>query len=92
MTVFTLYGLDVVFPYELMYPEQKEFMEQIKLSLDDGGPCILELPAGSGCQRDPLVRDLIHRLQIKEAAQQLLCRFFLSSHIISKDRGGEVAE
>ena len=48
MTVFTLYGLDVVFPYELMYPEQKEFMEQIKLSLDDGGPCILELPAGSG--------------------------------------------
>ncbi|OHS92877.1 DNA repair helicase UVH6 [Tritrichomonas foetus] len=48
MTVFKIYDLDVIFPYESMYPEQKEYMGQLKLSFDANGPCILELPSGCG--------------------------------------------
>lgn len=48
MTVFPIYGLDVIFPFHTMYPEQKKFMGQLKLSFDDNAPCILEIPSGCG--------------------------------------------
>lgn len=41
-------GLEVVFPFPSAYPEQIDYMEQIKLSLDASGPALLEMPSGTG--------------------------------------------
>ena len=44
----TIDDLDVIFPYEYIYPEQKEYMIQMKLSLDAAGPSVIETPPGIG--------------------------------------------
>jgi DNA excision repair protein ERCC-2 len=41
-------GLEVIFPFPSVYPEQIAYMTQMKLSLDAGGPCVLEMPSGTG--------------------------------------------
>ena len=41
-------GIDVIFPFASPYPEQLEYMRQIKLSLDATGPALLEMPTGTG--------------------------------------------
>lgn len=41
-------SLDVIFPYEKVYPEQVQYMTDIKKTLDIGGNCILEMPSGTG--------------------------------------------
>lgn len=43
---FDLDGLDVFFPYEFMYPEQYDYMLELKRSLDAKGHCLLEMPTG----------------------------------------------
>lgn len=43
---FDLDGLDVFFPYEYMYPEQYDYMLELKRSLDAKGHCLLEMPTG----------------------------------------------
>lgn len=48
MSVLDIYGLDVLFPYPRIYPEQREYMGQLKLSFDNGQSCVLELPSGTG--------------------------------------------
>lgn len=40
--------LEVIFPYSIPYPEQTEYMTQIKLSLDGKGIALLEMPSGTG--------------------------------------------
>ncbi|CAM9937713.1 unnamed protein product [Ascophyllum nodosum] len=45
---FDLDGLDVFFPYEFMYPEQYDYMLELKRSLDAKGHCLLEMPTGTG--------------------------------------------
>ncbi|EAY01107.1 hypothetical protein TVAG_442190 [Trichomonas vaginalis G3] len=40
--------LQVIFPYRMIYSEQKSLMEQIKLSLDARGPFVFETPPGIG--------------------------------------------
>lgn len=45
---FDLDGLEVFFPYERMYPEQKEYMTELKKALDAKGHCMLEMPTGTG--------------------------------------------
>lgn len=47
---FDLDGLDVFFPYEFMYPEQYDYMLELKRSLDAKGHCLLEMPTGSTSQ------------------------------------------
>lgn len=44
---FDLDGLDVFFPYEFMYPEQYDYMLELKRSLDAKGHCLLEMPTGT---------------------------------------------
>lgn len=44
---FDLDGLDVFFPYEFMYPEQYDYMLELKRSLDAKGHCLLEMPTGA---------------------------------------------
>ncbi|CAI5733022.1 unnamed protein product [Hyaloperonospora brassicae] len=41
-------GLEVVFPYERMYPEQLQYMRELKRALDAHGHCMLEMPTGTG--------------------------------------------
>ena len=40
--------LDVTFPFPHLYPEQRKYMGQLKLSFDANGPCVLEMPPGTG--------------------------------------------
>ena len=45
---FNLEGLTVYFPYEYIYPEQYQYMIELKHSLDAQGHCLLEMPTGTG--------------------------------------------
>lgn len=57
-------GLDVFFPYDFMYPEQYDYMLELKRSLDAKGHCLLEMPTGVNgwdCERDYCVRHLHSR-------------------------------
>ena len=38
----------VYFPYQYIYPEQYDYMCHLKRSLDAKGPCVLEMPSGTG--------------------------------------------
>ncbi|KAF6199305.1 hypothetical protein GE061_007331 [Apolygus lucorum] len=41
-------GLQVLFPYEYIYPEQYSYMCELKKGLDAKGHCLLEMPSGTG--------------------------------------------
>lgn len=41
-------GLTVYFPYPKLYPEQYEYMCELKRTIDGKGHCILEMPTGTG--------------------------------------------
>lgn len=45
---FDIDGLEVYFPYESLYPEQYEYMKELKKALDAKGHCMLEMPTGTG--------------------------------------------
>ncbi|CAI5461324.1 unnamed protein product [Closterium sp. Yama58-4] len=45
---FRIEDLDVYFPYEYIYPEQYEYMVELKRTLDAKGHCLLEMPTGTG--------------------------------------------
>ncbi|EFA78488.1 transcription factor IIH component [Heterostelium album PN500] len=45
---FKIDELDVYFPYAYIYPEQYNYMVALKKALDAGGPCMLEMPSGTG--------------------------------------------
>lgn len=38
----------VVFPYDYIYPEQLEYITELKKALDRGGHVVLEMPSGTG--------------------------------------------
>lgn len=38
----------VVFPYDYIYPEQLEYITELKRTLDRGGHMVLEMPSGTG--------------------------------------------
>ena len=48
--VMKLYVEDVlvVFPYEYIYPEQLDYITELKRGLDKGGHMVLEMPSGTG--------------------------------------------
>ena len=48
MSSFMIDDLEVIFPFPQAYPEQIDYMTQLKLALDAGGPCMLEMPSGTG--------------------------------------------
>ncbi|CAK0735965.1 hypothetical protein CVIRNUC_000669 [Coccomyxa viridis] len=45
---FILEGLTVYFPYDYIYPEQYQYMRELKHALDAKGHCLLEMPTGTG--------------------------------------------
>ncbi len=47
---FQLEGLTVYFPYEFIYPEQYQYMLELKHALDAKGHCLLEVSTAGGCK------------------------------------------
>lgn len=45
---FQIDDVTVYFPYEHIYPEQYEYMVEMKRALDARGHCLLEMPTGTG--------------------------------------------
>lgn len=45
---FTLQDIEVVFPYAQIYPEQYQYMRDLKHALDTPGHALLEMPSGTG--------------------------------------------
>ncbi|KAJ7531329.1 hypothetical protein O6H91_14G040900 [Diphasiastrum complanatum] len=45
---FQIEGLTIYFPYEFIYPEQYQYMVELKRALDAKGHCLLEMPTGTG--------------------------------------------
>jgi hypothetical protein len=45
---FELEGLTVYFPYEYIYPEQYQYMLELKHSLDAKGHCLIEVGSAAG--------------------------------------------
>ena len=43
---FILEGLTVYFPYDYIYPEQYQYMRELKHALDAKGHCLLEVSRG----------------------------------------------
>ncbi|EED21465.1 TFIIH complex helicase Rad3, putative [Talaromyces stipitatus ATCC 10500] len=45
---FKIDEIEVLFPYPKIYPEQWQYMCDLKKALDAGGHCVLEMPSGTG--------------------------------------------
>ena len=56
-------GLEVLFPFEYIYPEQYEYMLELKRVLDAKGHGVLEMPCGTGENNLYLISDplLLHQ-------------------------------
>lgn len=48
MVRFKIAEVEIFFPYDYVYPEQYEYMRQLKATLDAQGHCVLEMPTGTG--------------------------------------------
>lgn len=45
---FQIEDVTVYFPYDNIYPEQYQYMTELKRALDAKGHCLLEMPTGTG--------------------------------------------
>ncbi|KLO18845.1 DNA repair helicase [Schizopora paradoxa] len=45
---FHIDDLPIIFPYDRIYPEQYQYMCDLKRTLDATGHCVLEMPSGTG--------------------------------------------
>lgn len=66
-------GLCVYFPYPRVYPEQYEYMCELKKTLDAGGHSILEMPTGTGKTVTLLSFITSYHLQRPEMAKLIYC-------------------
>ncbi|CDF35006.1 unnamed protein product [Chondrus crispus] len=66
-------GLCVYFPYPRVYPEQYEYMCELKKTIDAGGHCILEMPTGTGKTVTLLSFITSYHLQRPEMAKLVYC-------------------
>lgn len=66
-------GLCVYFPYPRVYPEQYEYMCELKKTLDVGGHCILEMPTGTGKTVTLLSFITSYHLQRPKMAKLIYC-------------------
>lgn len=66
-------GLCVYFPYPRVYPEQYEYMCELKKTLDAGGHCILEMPTGTGKTVTLLSFITSYHLQRPKMAKLIYC-------------------
>lgn len=66
-------GLCVYFPYPRIYPEQYEYMCELKKTLDGGGHGIIEMPTGTGKTVTLLSFITSYHLQRPEFAKLIYC-------------------
>lgn len=70
---FEIDGLPVIFPYPKIYPEQYEYMSDIKKTLDVGGNCILEMPSGTGKTVSLLSLTVAYQMHYPEHRKIVYC-------------------
>lgn len=70
---FFIDELPVLFPYERIYPEQYEYMCDIKKTLDVGGNCILEMPSGTGKTVSLLSLTVAYQMHFPEKRKIIYC-------------------
>ena len=80
---FVLDGLPVYFPYEYIYPEQFQYMLELKRALDAKGHCLLEVRERKG-------RGGIGRRQASGAAPGSRTPWFVG-RCVADGGGGEAA-
>ena len=70
---FQIEGLTVYFPYDYVYPEQYQYMRELKHALDAKGHCLLEviLPNYAGCHPYLDMHELTHHLTLRHLLKQL---------------------
>ncbi|VVT50461.1 uncharacterized protein SAPINGB_P002771 [Magnusiomyces paraingens] len=66
-------SLEVIFPYEKVYPEQVQYMTDIKRTLDVGGNCILEMPSGTGKTVSLLSITVAYQMNYPEQRKIIYC-------------------
>ncbi|KAJ1983804.1 TFIIH/NER complex ATP-dependent 5'-3' DNA helicase subunit [Dimargaris verticillata] len=70
---FNIDELPVLFPYQYIYPEQYAYMVDLKKSLDARGPCMLEMPSGTGKTISLLSLIISYQLHYPERRKLVYC-------------------
>ncbi|MBW0469071.1 hypothetical protein O181_008786 [Austropuccinia psidii MF-1] len=71
--IFTIDDLEVIFPYDKIYPEQYAYMCDLKRTLDIGGHCVLEMPSGTGKTISLLSLIVAYQLHYPEPRKLVYC-------------------
>ncbi|RCH91594.1 DNA-dependent ATPase of the nucleotide excision repair factor 4 complex, partial [Rhizopus azygosporus] len=69
---FNIDDLIVHFPYDKIYPEQYQYMCDLKRSLDAEGHCVLEMPSGTGKTVSLLSLIVAYQMQYPEKHRKLV--------------------
>ncbi|CCF56554.1 hypothetical protein KAFR_0B02570 [Kazachstania africana CBS 2517] len=70
---FFIDDLPVLFPYPKIYPEQYQYMCDIKKTLDAGGNSILEMPSGTGKTVSLLSLSVAYQMHYPEHRKIIYC-------------------
>ncbi|KAI8340451.1 hypothetical protein BC941DRAFT_220448 [Chlamydoabsidia padenii] len=70
--IFYIDDLPVHFPYDKIYPEQYQYMCDLKKSLDAQGHCVLEMPSGTGKTVSLLSLIVAYQMQYPEQHRKLV--------------------
>ncbi|KAI8096768.1 uncharacterized protein BX664DRAFT_324780 [Halteromyces radiatus] len=70
--IFYIDDLPVHFPYDKIYPEQYQYMCDLKKSLDAQGHCVLEMPSGTGKTVSLLSLIVAYQMQYPEQHRKLI--------------------
>ncbi|KAH7581228.1 DNA repair helicase RAD3 [Nakaseomyces glabratus] len=70
---FFIDDLPVLFPYPKIYPEQYQYMRDIKRTLDAGGNSILEMPSGTGKTVSLLSLTIAYQMHYPEHRKIIYC-------------------
>jgi DNA excision repair protein ERCC-2 len=70
---FQIDDITVYFPFPRIYPEQYAYMRSLKSALDAHGPCVLEMPSGTGKTVTLLSFILSYRLARPDCGKLIYC-------------------
>ncbi|PLW28350.1 hypothetical protein PCASD_17459 [Puccinia coronata f. sp. avenae] len=71
--IFSIDDLEILFPYDKIYPEQYAYMCDLKRTLDLGGHCVLEMPSGTGKTISLLSLIVAYQLYYPERRKLVYC-------------------